>query len=202
MHECAEALDLSDVVRDALGAGRRIVGTDRLRGGTTKGVYRVRLGGTGPASVIVYRWAQEESFWPGGVEDDAADPFAPASGLAPFLAAQRALDGLGVRVPRVLWADGGGKRGEGDVAVVEDVTGGTLESLLETDPARGAAALDDVARALDLMHRHRAPPLRQSGSAGGRRRRPGEHMRAAGSRPGPARPRGDGGPRRQDRNGP
>lgn len=145
------------MVCDALGAGCQIVGVDRLRGGSKKGVYRVRLDGTGSTSVIVYRWAGEENFWPSVGLDDVADPFAPASGLAPFLTAQRRLDGLGVKVPRVLSADDSRRRCPADVAVVEDIPGGTLEALFETDPARAAATLDDLARTLELMQRERGP---------------------------------------------
>ncbi|GAB2739750.1 phosphotransferase [Kitasatospora kifunensis] len=145
------------MVRDALGAGCRIVGVDRLRGGSKKGAYRVRLDGGQRASVIVYSWANEENFWPGAAEDDLTDPFAPASGLVPFLAAQHTLAEVGARVPRLLLADDTKQRYPADLAVVEDIPGGTLEALFETDPARAEAALDELARTLDLMRHHHAP---------------------------------------------
>jgi hypothetical protein len=88
--------------------------------------------------VIVYSWAEAEKYWPAAEVIDAAHPFAPASGLDLFLAAQRRLDRLGVRVPGVLLADDSRQRHPADVAVVEDVPGGTLEALLKTDPARAA----------------------------------------------------------------
>lgn len=154
MRQFAEIEDLSGIVRDALGAGCRVVTVDRLRGGSKKGVYRVRLGETSTASVIVYSWAEAENFWPGAREADPADPFAPASGLAPFLAAQRSLDRLGARVPRVHLADDSRSRYPADVAVVEDVSGGTLEALFETDPARAAKALGYLAETLEVMHGH------------------------------------------------
>ncbi|MYU54444.1 MULTISPECIES: phosphotransferase family protein [Streptomyces] len=156
MRQFTDIQDLSGLVRDALGAGCRVVAVDRLRGGSKKGVYRVRLEGTHTSSVIVYSWAAAENFWPGAREADPADPFAPASGLVPFLAAQRCLDDVGARVPRVLLADDSRRRYPADVAVVEDVSGGTLEALLATDPARAAGALGDLARMLEVMHRHRA----------------------------------------------
>jgi hypothetical protein len=106
MRQFADIEDLSGLVRDALGAGCHVVAVDRLRGGSKKGVYRVRLDGTRTASVIVYSWAEAQNFWPGARGADPADPFAPASGLVPFLAAQRSLDSLGVRVPQVLLVDG------------------------------------------------------------------------------------------------
>jgi len=154
MRQFAEIEDLSDLVREALGPGFRAVGVDRQRGGSKKGVYRVRVDGLGETSVIVYSWADTENFWPatqeGGI--DASHPFAPATGLVPFLAAQRRLDGLGVRVPRVLLADGSRRRYPADVAVIEDVTGGTLEAVFEADPARAAVALGELAGMLDVMH--------------------------------------------------
>jgi hypothetical protein len=154
----AEIEDLSGLVHEALGVGCRVVAVERLRGGSKKGVYRVRLDGTCPGSVIVYRWADGENFWPGAPQADPADPFAPASGLVPFLAAQRSLDGLGVRVPRVLWADDSRRHHPADVAVVEDVGGvGTLEALFETDPTRAQAALGELAGMLEVMHRQRSP---------------------------------------------
>ncbi|MEU1231160.1 phosphotransferase [Streptomyces sp. NPDC005828] len=157
MRRFAEREDLSVLVGDALGAGCRVVAVDRLRGGSRKGVYRVLVDGSRLTSVIVYSWAAEENFWPGGQPVDSTDPFAPASGLTPFLAAQRSLDSLGVRVPRVLMADDSERRYPAHVAVVEDVAGGTLEALFATDPSRAAAALDDLAGMLGAMHRHRAP---------------------------------------------
>ncbi|MGW1774980.1 phosphotransferase family protein [Streptomyces sp. NPDC002104] len=160
MRRFAEAEDLSGVVRDALGGAVRVAGVERLRGGSKKGVYRVGLTGSGTPSVIVYSWADEENFWPGGTAGEGAggtDPFAPASGLEPFLAAQRLLHGLGARVPRLLLADAGRQRYAADVAVVEDVAGGTLEALFESDPGAARKALADLAGTLGRMHGHRAP---------------------------------------------
>ncbi|MCX4783046.1 aminoglycoside phosphotransferase family protein [Streptomyces sp. NBC_01264] len=160
MRRFAEAEDLSGVVRDALGGAVGTTGVERLRGGSKKGVYRVRLAGAGTPSVIVYSWADEENFWPGGAAGEGADgtdPFAPASGLEPFLAAQRLLHGLGARVPRLLLADGSRQRYAADVAVVEDVPGGTLEALFDTDPAAARKALANLARTLGLMHGSLAP---------------------------------------------
>ncbi|MGW2783584.1 phosphotransferase [Streptomyces populi] len=157
MRKLAEIEDLSGLVRDVLGPACRVVGIDRLRGGSKKGVYRVRVDGTPMASVIVYSWAEEENFWPGRNDMDADDPFAPASGLAPFLAARRSLESLGARTPRVLLADGSRHRCPADLAVVEDISAGTLEALFTSDPARAAAALDELAATVDAMHRHLAP---------------------------------------------
>ncbi|MER6567587.1 phosphotransferase [Streptomyces sp. NPDC001093] len=173
MRELAEIEDLSGLVRDVLGSGCRVVAVDRLRGGSKKGVYRVRVDGTPMTSVIVYSWAEEENFWPGQNGIDTSDPFAPASGLVPFLTAQRSLAGLGVRAPRILLADDSQHLYPADVAVVEDISCGTLEALFESDPARGTAALNDLAAMVDVMHRHLAPTygrvdlLEQGGTASG-----------------------------------
>ncbi|MDV9194595.1 phosphotransferase [Streptomyces sp. Wh19] len=156
MRQFADIEDLSGLVRDALGAGCHVVAVDRLRGGSKKGVYRVRLDGSHPASVIIYSWAEAENFWPGAHEADPADPFAPASGLVPFLTAQRSLNNIGVRVPQVLLADDSRRQYPADVAVVEDASGSTLEALFETDPTRAAGALGDLAEMLEVMHRHHA----------------------------------------------
>ncbi|GAA2432316.1 phosphotransferase [Streptomyces macrosporus] len=144
---------LSGIVHEALGAGFRVVGVDRLRGGSKKGVHRVHVDGPRAASVIVYSWAEAENFWPAADDIDEAHPFAPASGLVPFLAAQRRLDRIGVRVPEVLLADDSRRRFPADMAVVEDVAGGTLEALWDTAPARAADALSELAAMLDVMHR-------------------------------------------------
>ncbi|MFF7250164.1 phosphotransferase family protein [Embleya sp. NPDC008237] len=157
MRQFMETEAVSGIVRDALGAGAQVVGMDRLRGGSKKGVYRVHVEGARPASVIVYSWAEAENFWPAGQGVDAADPFAPASGLVPFLAAQRKLDSLGVKVPGVLLADDSRRGYPADVAVVEDVAGDTLEALLQTDPERASHALNDLAAMLDVMHRQHSP---------------------------------------------
>ncbi|MFD7493623.1 phosphotransferase family protein [Streptomyces sp. NPDC059832] len=156
MRQFAEIEDLSELVHDALGTGRRVVAVDRLRGGSKKGVYRVRLDGPRTESVIVYSWAEAENFWPDARETDPADPFAPASGMVPFLTARRTLESLGARTPRVLLADDSRRRFPADVAVVEDVSGGTLEALFEADPGRAAGALGDLAEMLEVMHRDRA----------------------------------------------
>ncbi|MEU5539029.1 phosphotransferase [Streptomyces sp. NPDC020362] len=147
---------LSGIVHEALGAGAHVVGVDRLRGGSKKGVYRVHTDGSHTPSVIVYSWAGAENFWPAAEGIDAAHPFAPASGLAPFLASQRKLDGLGVRVPGVLLADDSRRRYPADVAVVEDVAGDTLEALLKADPAHASDALSELAAMLDVMHQQRS----------------------------------------------
>lgn len=152
MRQFTETEALPGIVHEALGAGAHVAGVDRLQGGSKKGVYRVHVDGSRAASVIVYSWAEAENFWPATEGIYAAHPFAPASGLLPFLAAQRRLDALGVRVPGVLLAEDSRRRYPADVAVVEDIPGGTLEALLKTDPARASDALSELAGMLDVMH--------------------------------------------------
>ena len=134
MRQFAEGEALSGVVREALGAAARVVGVERLLGGSKKGVYRVRTDGPRPAPVIVYSWAEAEDFWPGADGVDAADPFAPASGLVPFLAARRTLDGLGVRVPTVLLAD------DSRTGLVLERALRDLDEAARRDPRIGSAA--------------------------------------------------------------
>ncbi|MYX32974.1 MULTISPECIES: phosphotransferase [unclassified Streptomyces] len=155
MRQFTDIAVLSGIVREALGSGVDVVGVDRLRGGSKKGVYRVHVRGSRAASVIVYSWADGENFWPSAEGVDAGHPLAPASGLVPFLAAQRTLDRIGVRVPALVLADDSRRRHPADVAVVEDVAGPTLEALLRTDPARASDALSELAAMLGVMHRQR-----------------------------------------------
>lgn len=139
--------ELAGVVRDALGGGVRVVAVERVRGGSRKGVYRVRVEGAREAGVVVYRWAAGENYWP-GEGDGGADA---------FLAARQRLAEVGVRVPRVLHADTSRRRYGADVAVVEDLTGGSLEEALAADPAGAAGALTELAGMLGRMHAVRSP---------------------------------------------
>lgn len=157
MRQSEEVEDLQGLIAGALGGSSRAVAVERLRGGSRKGVHRVTVDGGPVPSVVVYNWADGENFWPGAQHGESPDVLAPSSGLAPFLAAHHCLDALGVRVPHVFLADGTRRRHGADVAVVEDVTGGTLEELLATDPGRAERPLRELAEMLDKMHRHRAP---------------------------------------------
>ncbi|MEV6156494.1 phosphotransferase [Nonomuraea sp. NPDC052129] len=146
---------LTGVVRAALGAERRLADVTRLRGGTKKGVYRLLL--DDGFTAIAYIWDAAENYWPGLQVDDPADPFSPASGLELFEAAHRRLDGAGVRVPRVYLADRSRELYPADIAVVEDVPGGTLETLLQRDPRAAAPVLARLAEALEEMRGQVAP---------------------------------------------
>ncbi|GAA1229618.1 phosphotransferase [Kitasatospora nipponensis] len=148
---------LAGVARAALGGGRRLVGVSRLRGGSKKGVYRLAF--DDDSTAIAYLWEEAENFWPGApgaAAEDHTDPFSHASGLDLFEAASRRLDALGIRTPRIRLADRSGRHYPADLAVVEDVPGENLEALLRRDPQRAEAALERLAQALGVLHRHTA----------------------------------------------
>jgi len=53
---------LAPVVRAAFGPGSRVIGVQRLRGGTKKGVYRLVL--DDERTVACYIWSEQENYWP------------------------------------------------------------------------------------------------------------------------------------------
>jgi hypothetical protein len=107
---------LTAAVRAAV--GHEPAAVERLPGGSKKGTYRATLADGG--TVVVHVWSAEENYWP--ERDEPDDVFADASGLDLLRAAHDALAAIGVRSPRLLWADDAAQ-----VAVVEDVRGGSLE---------------------------------------------------------------------------
>jgi len=161
--------ELAGVAASAFGAARRLAGVERLRGGSKKGVYRLSF--DNETSVIGYVWSAAENYWPGaGGPDTGADPFADASGAPLFEAAQAELTGLGVRTPLVYLMDRSRTAFPDDIALVEDVRGGTLESWLEDGRAGGHEVLDRLAAALELMRGRRdrrIGKLALLGAAGG-----------------------------------
>ena len=92
---------------------------------------------------MVYRWHPDENFWPERVAIDVA-PFDGIGGQDVFLRKHELLTSLGVRVPRILAQDD-------SLALVEDLTGGKLESCLN---ATSVGALRDM---LLRMHTHQVP---------------------------------------------
>lgn len=135
--------DLGDLVREVFGSDRRPVALDRLTGGTKKGVYRLRLDDA--TTVILYHWADEESYWPEAEARVPDDPFGDPGGAERFRANHQALAGAGVRVPEmVVW--------KSDLALVEDAGGVTLERLMESDPAMAAEPLAALGAAMRRMH--------------------------------------------------
>lgn len=145
------------MIRAALGPGRDVSEVERLPGGSKKGAYRVVVDGGG--TVLVYVWNPAEDFWQGVLPDgadDPLDPFSHASGLDLFEAAAGRLTAAGVRCPRVLLADRSREVYPGDIAVVEYVPGGSLEALLERDPAAASRPLGVLADWLASMEACRA----------------------------------------------
>ncbi|MFD8702802.1 phosphotransferase family protein [Kitasatospora sp. NPDC059648] len=152
--EAATRAQLAGAARAALGG--RLAAVERLAGGSKKGVYRlVTDDGT---TAVAYRWADAENYWPTAEgDDDLADPFSPGLGLDLFVAAHDRLAGLGVRVPAIRLVDRDGAYGPADLAVVEDVPGESLESMLARDPRAAAPVLARLGEALAAMRGHRAP---------------------------------------------
>jgi Phosphotransferase enzyme family len=154
----ADAGSLRPVVRAALGRDRVLLEAVRLAGGSKKGAYRLTLDDGGTA--LLYAWDDAEDYWQGVLPEGADDPAAPfshASGLALFEAAARRLAAVGVRCPEILFTDRSRALYPGDIAVVEDVTGGSLEALLKTDPGAAGRPLAMVAEWLAAMAAVRSP---------------------------------------------
>lgn len=157
--EFADADSLRPLVNEVFG-GRPLLGTARLAGGSKKGVYRLAVEDSGTA--LAYIWGGAEDYWqdvlPEGA-DDEADPFSHASGLDLFEGAARRLAGEGVRCPEILFTDRSRTLYPAEVAVVEDVTGGSLEALLEKDSAAAARPLEILADWLAAMSAVQSPLL-------------------------------------------
>jgi hypothetical protein len=141
--------DLDGLARAAVGGGRRLAGVSRLAGGSKKGAYRLTF--DGGFTAVAYLWAGNENYWP-AAGGDPADPFSAASGLSLFEAAHRELEAAGVRTPRVYLIDRSSRHYPADAAVVEDVSGGNLKTVLDRDPKAAAFPLRQLAEALAAMH--------------------------------------------------
>jgi hypothetical protein len=141
---------LAPVVRAAFGAGSRVIGVQRLRGGTKKGVYRLVL--DDERTVACYIWSEQENYWPAATPRARTDPFAEASGAGLFEAGHTRLAGLGVRTPEVYLLDRGRSVYPDEIALVEDVRGGTLEEWLERGEPGAQQALARLGDALAAMH--------------------------------------------------
>ncbi|MFE2418469.1 phosphotransferase family protein [Streptomyces hokutonensis] len=139
--------DLTPLSRAAL--GRTPTTVTRIRGGSKKGVYRLAFeDGT---TAVAYVWSPDEDLWDAG-PGDPRDPFSHASGLTLFTAAADRLAAAGVRTPRLLHADPTHTHLPADAALVEDLPGGTLEDLLDADPAAAQEALERMASLLAALH--------------------------------------------------
>jgi len=77
----ADVERLRPVVRAAFGTGRRLLGVERLAGGSKKGAYRLLMDDDGTA--LLYAWGDSEDYWQGVLPegaDDPADPFCSRTG--------------------------------------------------------------------------------------------------------------------------
>ncbi len=132
--------DTADLTRAAF-PSRLPVALARLPGGSVKGVYRLEF--ADGFRCLVYRWHPDENYWPAGTVIDVG-PFAEPGD---FVRTHELLSGLGARVPELFALNP-----DRDLALVEDVRGGTLEQLLERDPAAGRATLERLGETLYRMH--------------------------------------------------
>jgi hypothetical protein len=123
----------------------RFADATRVEGGSKKGVYRLRC--TDGFSAILYVWSDAEDYWPPADEDDPAGVFVHATGARLFAACASELRAAGVRIPRVYLLDLSHAAYPADIALVEDIDGGTIEQLLES----GSAAADPVMERLGAM---------------------------------------------------
>lgn len=154
----ADAGSLRPAARAAFGGNRSLAGVERLGGGSKKGVYRLTM--DDGATALAYIWDDAEDYWHGTLPEDAydpANPFSHASGLDLFEAAARRLASAGVRCPEIIFTDRSRALYPADIAVVEDVTGGTLLALMETDPGAAERPLSVVADWLAAMAAVRSP---------------------------------------------
>ena len=137
--------DLTDLARTTFPA-RTLHDVTRLSGGSVKGVYRLAF--DDGFTCLAYRWHADENFWPARTIFDVG-PFRGHGSRATFIARHTLLSGLGVRVPEIFAVES-----ETDLALIEDVRGGTLEALLERDPAAGREVLARLGETLRTMHSH------------------------------------------------
>ncbi len=144
-------LTRDDLAPFAHAIGHTLNDVTRIRGGSKKGVYRLAL--DDGSTAVAYVWSPDEDLWDAG-PGDPRDPFSHASGLDLFTAAADRLAAAGVRAPRLLHADPTHIHLPADTAIVEDLPGGTLEDLLDGDPAAvpEADALERMAALLDTLH--------------------------------------------------
>jgi hypothetical protein len=140
----------------------RVAGVTRVRGGSKKGVYR--LSRTDGSSVILYVWSGAEDYWPAAPGEDATGVFGHASGIGLFERSAARLSAAGVRVPRVYLADRSRAVYPADIALVEDVRGGTLEELLAAGPRAAEPVMERLGGMLMSMWRQRSEHIGKAGA--------------------------------------
>jgi len=140
---------IADLVRAHVGSDRRVADVERFASGSKKGVYRLTLDDA--SSIALYVWHPDENFWPAAPPADADDPFVDAAGVELFEAAYRRLAAIGVGTPTVYVIDRTHALYPADLALVEDVRGGKLESFIERDRAAADRPLAMLCEALAAM---------------------------------------------------
>ncbi|MGK5679266.1 phosphotransferase family protein [Actinoplanes sp. URMC 104] len=167
--------DVTGLVAEQFGSDRRVTMLERLAGGTKKGVYRLRLD-DGQAAIL-YVWAAAENYWPAS-ETVPDDPFTDATGAELFTVNSAALTRAGARVPELLMVDRGRRHLDADLVLAEDLTGGTLEALMERDPRAAAGPLAELGAMLRRMHTTYGPEWGRLATSTPQRRTPEEMILA------------------------
>ena len=151
---------LTSLMRATFGPARHLNAVVRLRGGSKKGVYRLIF--DDESTAILYVWGAEENYWPKSQEStgsDWADPFSDASGFDLFEASHTCLNALSIRTPQVYFLDRSKSHFPADIAVIEDVRGGTLEARLQRNPQGAERTLVLLRATLQIMQQHRSRRL-------------------------------------------
>jgi hypothetical protein len=133
--------------------GAQLASLTRLAGGSKKGVYWLVL--ADESSVLLYVWREAENYWPAGPQI-VGDPFADASGARDFKACHAILAAAGVRIPAIFELDLSQRHYPADLALVEDLRGGTLEDLLARDPEAAARPMAELGATLRAMQDQRS----------------------------------------------
>jgi hypothetical protein len=134
-------------------ADHEVVGVSRLRRGSKKGVFRLAC--ADGFSAVLYIWSHAEDYWPAS-PGGADGVFAHATGLDLFGTCAARLSSAQVRVPRVYLLDDSHRVYPADLALVEDVRGGTLEELLAADPEAAEPVVERLGAILTAMRGQRA----------------------------------------------
>lgn len=151
-----EREQVTGLARAVFGSERHLNTVARQGGGSKKGVYRLLF--DDESTAILYVWDAAENYWPplpGGADSDQTDPFADASGPDLFEASHACLEKIGVRTPQVYLLDRSRSHFPADIAVVEDVRGGTLEARLQENPQGAEPILARLGEALRAMQQLR-----------------------------------------------
>lgn len=151
--------DFAPVIAAAFGhKSPDVIGVERLTGGSRKGVYRLTLDAGVPSasdsSVVAYVWNDDENYWPASGHTDSDDQ-SPDSGFNRFCAAHRALEVAGVEVPRIHLLDRSWTLVAGDLVILQDLNGGTLEEWIANEPEHARETVELLGATVRAMHAQR-----------------------------------------------